>query len=117
MQVLCSDLHDRKHFRGLAPQDMARKMHRQKNTDNSTETYLSVTLSVYATSLLHPLTSLSHPVLHSQAASGSVMPCAPDYDMQFPQNLHTMQPLFPLEDELSYNLTGAFLILIFPFLL
>lgn len=79
--------------------------------------HLSVTLSVYATSLLHPLTPLSHPVLHSQAASGSVMPCAPDYDMQFPQNLHTMQPLFPLEDELSYNLTGAFLILIFPFLL
>lgn len=42
--------------------------------------HLSVTLSVYATSLLHPLTSLSHPVLHSQAASGSAISSKPSYN-------------------------------------
>lgn len=64
---------------------MAQKMHRQQNTDNSTETqaqtslchticicYISVTSTV-----LHPF---SHPLLHSQAVWGSVMPRAPHND-------------------------------------
>lgn len=58
MQVLCNDHCDRKHFVGLLLQNVA-----QKCTSNRTQTtaqrhklrHLSVTLSVYATSLLCPL--------------------------------------------------------------
>lgn len=125
MQVLCSDHHDRKHILGILHQDMAWKC-----TGNRTQTtaqrhklrHLSLTLSVYATSLLHPLYFIHS--LHALSLSCTLRlseevwchvhhtldwgMMSTHSDMSFPKNPHAMQPepfsLVLLEDNQSITL-------------